>query len=449
MDISLLDKIIFDGNTFLDFIHKEKQFQDINIDMYIKKINDYMNYLINNNTSLTKEVFNRMNYLNKLFNTKITYDYMGYLKKGRLVTNSMVWVILKKEDILNKFLDFKNNRKYFLNIPIEEYLKAMDKMISYYDKKNITIPKQILINFKKVMNKYSLYLKKKQILYGTVINEPLDKSLENKVMEDVNLSDDAFFVARQIYINLCKQVTFDINFFSYGSTLENEINRGIWNRDIAQINPKDNRVICNTFGKTYASLLNKIGIEARLVGEFHKHNFLDADGTLIGADATAKIVSNNLALYDIARVQMGLGTAGFRCYDKHKDIDDMLKRSNSKINYKQKTIEELIEESKLKTFDLGALNYICQNSSMIGLELVIYIKLLLTKIFKGSIQIKYISIKKDDINFEAYLLILYEGIYYLLGKEGISYIQMEELNELEKNNKIKYFNNKGKNIFKR
>lgn len=442
MDISIINKIIFDGNTFLDFMHKEKQFQNIDVDIYIKEINNYMNYLLNGSTSLAKEVFNRVNYLNKLFNINITYDYTSYLKKETLVTYSMIETILKNENILNKFLDFENNRKYFLNIPLKEYLIVMDKMISYYEESNITIPKPIFNSFKKVMNKYSLLLKKSQVLYGVKINELLDTNLEHKVMEDVDLNDDAFFIARHIYINLCKLVSFDVNFFAYGSTLDNEITKQIWNKNISQINLIDNAVICNTFSKIYASLLNKIGIETKMAGSYHKYNFLNANGTLIEVDATNKINDNNVSTYDIARVQMGLGTAGFKCYDKHKDIADMIRKSNFKIQYNQKTIDELLEESQLKNFDLDILNNICQNTNMSGLELIIYVKLLLNRTFMNFIQIDYILKKIDNVNFEACLLILYDNVYYILSKKGISSINIEELTWLKQNNKMKYLKKK-------
>ena len=49
---------------------------------------------------------------------------------------------------------------------------------------------------------------------------------------------------------------------------------------------------------------------------------------------------------------------------QHKDIADMIRKSNFKIQYNQKTIDELLEESQLKNFDLDILNNICQNTNM-------------------------------------------------------------------------------------
>ena len=120
----------------------------------------------------------------------------------------------------------------------------------------------------------------------------------------------------------------------------------------------------------------------------------------------------------------------------------MIRKSNFKIQYNQKTIDELLEESQLKNFDLDILNNICQNTNMSGLELIIYVKLLLNRTFMNFIQIDYILKKIDNVNFEACLLILYDNVYYILSKKGISSINIEELTWLKQNNKMKYLKKK-------
>lgn len=352
--------------------------------------------------------------------------------------------ILIDKVYLDKFLDYENNKDFFFLLNLDSYLSTMDKWFKYFHERNIDIPKYMMLHFKVIINKYAARLQNSYMLSKIKPAGLLDHDFEQKIMENVNLNAHPQDVARHIYMNLCQLVQFDINFFVYGCTLDNDINKQIWNKDISQVNLKDNRVVCNNFCQIYASLLNKIGIETRVLGDFHKYNLVKAGADLFIADATTKIWDNQVAIYDIARVQMGLGTSGFTFYNKDKDMHKMTLQSNENIGYHQKNLEDLFEESKLQSFDPYIIKDICERSHMVSIELMTYIKFLLKRQFKKSIDIRFLAKKLDHLNFEACLLILYHQQFYLLSKDDMIKVTKDEIFDLASKDKIKVIKKKEK-----
>lgn len=276
LSISVIKEILMDGDTFTNLLNKVGRFKNIDINYYLQMINNYMNYLVNNTQNLTMSFFERVNYLNRLFNVKTTYNYNDYLKSEHMVTNKLIKVILINKNVLAKFMDFDNNKTYFNNIPIEQYLLKMDNLITYYERNNIKINEEMLANFEMVMGKYSLKLNRMHILPGQKVKEELNKEFEEAILSGINLKESKFIIALNIYINLCKLVNFDFNYFAYYKKLDEKVIVGQMNRDISTITLENNNVVCSTFAKLYAKVLNDVGIRATVSGDIHKYVFLES-----------------------------------------------------------------------------------------------------------------------------------------------------------------------------
>ena len=81
--LNLIESIIKNSDIFFKLIRtpNDSMFDEYEFHTIVKSVNDYMNYCIKNSNTLTKDVFDRINYLNSFAKTNIKYDYEKYLDK--------------------------------------------------------------------------------------------------------------------------------------------------------------------------------------------------------------------------------------------------------------------------------------------------------------------------------------------------------------------------------
>lgn len=378
--------------------------------------------------------------------------------------------IINSEIDLNKFMDYEDNKEYFYNIPLTSYLNYVDELVSYYECMNEIVPEQLLMAFTTIMSKYSLQLKKEHILTGVRVRKELNKEFENYILSKINLNEDSFSIARAIYIELCRNLNYDGNYIIHTKKSNRVASQEIYNRQPIDINLND-KVVCSTWSEIYSSILNKIGIEATVEGGLHKYVLINADGTLIKADANMCYVEpiSETCMCDISRVKMNLGTAGFVCMEKHKNIENDIKRVDTQHN------ESWISLESKKDYILNNFNTVVNpnfnekqkiseklsivvaailNSSLNSLDLMKEIQLFLRLFFKKEQFENFkpicIAKKTNELNYEPLFIFSYNEnnrySYFLFnGKSNIIEIEKEkaqqlfndgELETFDKNNEI-------------
>lgn len=470
ISISLIEFIINDSNTFCKFIRQPNDSIFLNIDpeTIVASIDNYMEYVIKNSTNLTKDTFDRVNYLNQYYRTGVSYDFETYLEKtSPLVNIEYLQSILSDEQIFHKFLNFDENKEYF-EFDLSTYLSAFNDMIRYYDNMNIVISNIEKDRFIEIMKHYSLNLKKLHTLTGYKYEEDLSDELIETVLKNVDLSEDKFTIARAIYLELCKFVTYDVTFGAFNQKIDNEVARNIYEKKPSDINYDDNKVVCKTWAEIYQALLSRVGIDATVDGNFHKYVLLNCDGTLLKADATNSFisVSGNFSMNDITRVQLGLETAGFVCVEQYKDITIPLQESDEKIKYYKQSIENQIKslEASYCTVKVQADNAemlaherlkklisISNSTSLVGFELNKYTSLLARNFFSGvetDVRWYHICKKKNDEEYNGAMLFLIQKEddyqYIIYNKElGTFFLTKEELSSSIENREIVII---GKNV---
>lgn len=492
--ISEIESIIFDDNTFCDFIKNSGFFSSEDKIDYLNAINQYMEYEIRHTTGLPRSIFDRVNYLNNYYVKELgirpIFDYEEYLDNTiPIVPVNLVEDILSRDDLYKKFLDFEHNRNIFPE-HLTSYLYAITDFVNYYDKKgkNITLDNQIKVRFEEIMKQYSLDYKTHSILNGYIPQGGLDPSIVERVLGDKYRNRegmstfDKFAMCRDIYIELCKIVDYDVTFSAYKQDINNPIVRDIYYKDTGSVTLENNNVICKTWAEMYALLLGMVGIKAKVDGKFHKFVVFDCDGTLMKADATNNMLNVDTGLFmcDLAAIQMGLPTAGFCCDEEYKDVYKQIRMADMKNRYEISTQDSIFEQAKNSYYKVDEnqltdnieekiqlLNNICKNSNIKGIQLLKYYSIMFDKLFnrveKNNIFFDYIAFRNNDYDFDAGVLLsrkideenyeyyvffrnggtqkiykeavetlLRENNFVVFGKNkkipGIEYLQQEEVN---------------------
>lgn len=450
--ISLIESIIYDSNVFLKFIRNpnDSYFLNIKPESIAIAITQYMDYIIKSSNYLDRNLFDRVNYLCDYFKLNKYYDFDNYLEKTmNLISLQEIKNILEDDDIFNKFINFENNRDFFKS-DIIHYLVSIEEMFEFYSKSNIEVSYTLKNRYKEIMKKYSLELKKVSVIDGYKSNDEINDTFLNEILKKVDLNDNKFNLAYSLYVELCKVVSFDVDFNALNQKMDNKIVSDIYNKKISEIDIKNNKIVCKTWAEIYQKLLEKVGISAKVAGNFHKYVLFDCDGTLIKADATNSFIDDDLIkINDITRVKLGLNTIGFTCMEENKDIDLPLKEAREKMNLKEKKINDEItylEENynsvvtkenieiidKLKTLILAG-----NSSSLEEIELQGYMLALKKIIFKNNIQ--NISFKpvyyNNGYNYRADMLFIIdyenEKHYILYSKnQPILEYSKEQINDM-------------------
>ena len=363
--------------------------------------------------------------------------------------------IINSEIVLNKFMDYENNKEYFYNIPLTSYLNYMDELVTYYECMDEIVPEQLLMAFTTIMSKYSLQLKKEHVLTGVRVRKELNKEFETHILSKVNLKEDSFSIARSIYIELCRNLGYDENYLIHTKKGNRVASQEIYNRQPIDINLND-KVVCSPWAETYASILNKLGIEATVEGGLHKYVLVNADGTLIKADANMCYVEpiSETCMCDISRVKMNLGTAGFVCIEKHKNITNDIKRVDinhneswlnleSKKDYILNTFNTVVNpnfnETQKLSDKLSIVVAAILNSNLNGLDLMkeiqLFLRLFLEKEQFENFKPFCIARKTNELKYEPLFIFSYndnnEYRYFLFnGKSNMIEMDKENVQQL-------------------
>jgi len=184
---SLIKLILNDDKVFNSFINgfdnSKKMFGKISKYDYIESINQYLDFSIKLGKDLPKSYFDKVNYINSTNGINKQYDYEEYLDRTeRIVSISLLESILTDAEVLDKFLNYKNNRDIFTE-NLETYINALTNFIDYYRKNNVPILVEMKSNYDKIIN---VYVKE---------NEDLEKTAEIiliSILESI-LNDDKVF----------------------------------------------------------------------------------------------------------------------------------------------------------------------------------------------------------------------------------------------------------------
>lgn len=437
--IEAIEKVIKDGDTFVAFVKSSDTFDGIPKSSYVEAINAYMDYAFYHSTSLSADDFNRANYINTIYEIDKRYDYEEYMRTVKpQITYELLYSIIRDGDVFARFMDYDNNKDFFGDVDLVTYYSQLMEFINRYTEQgNMELTFEEKDRLRDIKRKYSLLLKSDIHLTGYQVNNSnVDDELFQKVIEDIDTTRDAFYVARAVYIKLAQVVTYDPTFIALEQDIENDEQAwSIYHKNIEDINLQNNRVVCKSWAELYSKILNMLGINAVVTGEkAHKYVLVDCDGALIKADATNEVTSpyDSLTIPDIARIQMGLPTGGFTCPELDKDISAKLDEVDEEILYRSVLADKRISDLEAKYmaikkreasyeerfFDVVEfLRNIAESFSSNGLELSRYVHAIGKPLFKKNkiygAQIRILCKKVDDIDYDAATLIAFvENDYY-------------------------------------
>lgn len=125
--ISILKSILYDEQTFVQFISEQGMFSNINSTLYVQDLNNYMSLiLLFDTTNINKIVFDRINSINIKYNYNQYYSYSTHITNQKnTLSASFIEQILNDENLLSMFLDFYNHPYIFFNMPIEVCLSQI------------------------------------------------------------------------------------------------------------------------------------------------------------------------------------------------------------------------------------------------------------------------------------------------------------------------------------
>ena len=157
------------------------------------------------------------------------------------------------------------------------------------------------------------------------------------IIKDIPQNLSKMEKARYIYINLCKQVSYNPNYIMTHSLDDKRI---IFDEDVQLEKWTKNEVICSTISKLYQQLLDKVGISSEVIympgGEYLGHMFVsfEIDGKNYYADPT----------HDILKSKKGFQTKCFGTMP-YQSEDDIKKNGDkyAKFNFTEISKEELKE----------------------------------------------------------------------------------------------------------
>ncbi len=452
--IDILSNILFDDNTYEDFIAQKGNFNE-DIEKYIEPLNDFMDIYANKAIGLSEEVFNRINRINTKFGGNRRFEYMDYL----LNTEPMVSIydikqILTDEETFKNFLNFNQCRNWF-PLDLIDYLAALDDYVNYFKKTNISLSREETARFNRIKLEYVLEYRRLVTLKGEDVSVNLAPELESDILSSIDLSKNKFTVARELYIELNKRCTYNVQFMSYDQDLEVKKAKEIYDGEISYKKRKY-KVVCSSWSMIYAHLLNRCGINAKVTRNKGIHTFVefDCDGTFMRADATSEFLGEEgLYMSDLTRCQLGLKTAGFVCMEPDKDISYVLDKADEEIKYKHKTKTSLIknyaDEYRRKylskkttvTDKIKFLMSVARNSPLDNLELFKYINLLYENVFEQSelsnVSKKYVSINRKYAGFVvSYQIEDGSFEFVVFGKRYNKKYSAKQLNRLVNNGKI-------------
>lgn len=146
--------------------------------------------------------------------------------------------------------------------------------------------------------------------------------------------------ARNIYWNLCKNISYDER-FAYSKN--RELLYSIYNREVDIEEDEDTRLICHTSNKVYLQLLERMGIRAKLI---YKKSSVERpievdDVALIFFDEDGEYYTNIVG--DIQNCKYGLKTKYFgitkNLYEEAQDVKEIPEEELKQIDLKTNCIK--------------------------------------------------------------------------------------------------------------
>lgn len=432
ISLATLESILKDDTIFRKFIMNFSIAKDIfkegSKQQYVCALNQLMHYYLKNKEALPKKYVEKMNYINAYYQKELQLNELHYVYEEKVeekdtVSISMLLSILSEEDIFQKFLNFEENKEYFKNIDASLYMEAFLRLENFLKEAHISLPKHKQERLKDIKSYFIFDTPHSEILNGRICTVEVNPKLEQEIKKRINLQENDFVIARSIYIELCKMVVDDDNFFTEKPKGEQE--------------KKD-------FVSIYASLLKKIGIEAVLSYGEENYALFSYKGVVIKADATKRGNYERDAYHvrDTTRVKIGLKTVGFQALNpeidihaaiasadrKHEKYGEMLKQKRSdleeKYRLRKKIVSRDLQDIKETMHFISKLVY---HSKLESLDYTDYIHLMLDACTPKGEKIPYvICYKREKERYQSVVLVdlssFYENkdTYYLFEekKEG-------------------------------
>ena len=447
ISIKDLQNILLNERDFLSFLQGKGIYANIKSKQYIILINKCMKVLISESGILKEDVFSRINYINNFWKIDIVYDYRKYLLNKRNLFNwQIARCILNNDEIFKKFMDYEQNKKFFDNQDLEYYLNIMTDIFTYFNKSELGFSLLEEERYYEIVRKYLLDLKRNDFLLKEV---KLNDEFKQKVLGNVILNESDFYVARVLYIRLCKLLRFDFNVFAYMDQENDENFEKIYYKNISEVGEKHNEIVCATWASMYCTILHELGIKAMLAGKRHKYVILDADGVLIKADATKNICDSfAVSMNDLTRVQNGLKTKGFICLESDRDIENECFYVDTLSGEYLQEIDErcsLLEDSTDDRYDklVANLKDIFVTNKINNLEFMRYIGGILQYLKAKKIydlNYYYVATKVAD-NYFCNIILFFElnkeSYYFWLGKDGLKRVCFNEIKRNVEEKKVK------------
>lgn len=470
--ISKLESILEDGDIFrkfiLEFDHSEELFEDIPKQEYIQALNQYMKFYIKLGVDLPRRYFDIMNYINTVHQIEEQYDYEEYLDKTeRIIPVSFLEDILTKNEILEKFFNFDENRDLFPQ-NLDEYLSSLMNLVNYYIENNMPMPPNMDSNFRKIKSVYIFGFHHNEKLEGEFELKNIDKELEETIFKRVNVNADSFTLARAIYMELCRITSYDANYYAYQKVdKEGKIAQSIYNKPTEEVTLKNNKLVCKSFSEIYATLLNKVGIKAIVTGGHHKYTLFLCNGIVVKADATmtGSNIGEEFNLPDIIRVKLNLPTTGFSAYNNENNLSYVIEKADKENEeYQERKLTELenryrqirnLENRKNLSFE-EAISYLesIKAGKLVDLEYTEYLKILL-KLNLNRNQLKNIRFctcfeKQSEVYYPIFIV---DGTEYITGEfpyflfsegNGLNCLSVSELKEKQNGGQLLIMNDEFK-----
>lgn len=389
--VPTLKSILYDSNTFVRFISEQGKFFNLDSDIYIKALNDYMSLILLFNASgIDKNVFDRINSINIKYNHNKYYNYSTYITQNEhSLSASFIEQILTDENLLTMFLDFDNHPDIFWNIPLEGCLSQIISYLKNATKRNLIPNQNMLQHFKQIINKYSFFFKQPEELKGTLPVGEIDPNLESSILTAIDFSKSKFSIALQLYTELCRHLIYDATFLAYRQNLNNRSLQNIYQKKIQDINLQQNNVTCNQFSHIYAKLLIKCGFEAKIRGSIHKYVNFKCDGNIIEADSSKQSMGKEgFYLSDFTNCKLNLPVTGFTYKNSKRNIENNLNKAYQelglstptftleRIELLNKNVENLSFEEQINILDEKS-----KNSRLKTIDYVGYLVALIKTIF--------------------------------------------------------------------
>ena len=431
------EAILFDAKELDDLLNKRDGYEDNGV-TFVKLINSYLEIIKKSTYDLAKDIFDVVNKLNVTYGVGKSYSYVDYLnQENKKVSKSMVAKILCDDIYFSLFTDFDNNKKYF-NQDLEDYLIAIDNFVTLLELKEKSLNSKAQQNFNYLMKKYWMEFKRKHAIYGALVLQSDNPNFEVSIMNKVELNNDNFEIARNIYLELCANFETNLLF------------------------PKTENQMVESFrwAKTYAALLNKVKIKAFVCGENNKYVVFDINGILFKANGIQIIKDNyGLNINDLLRTKINFNTVGFSALDEHRDISEKvveidkvcgynpinIKVFNIALNkfYKDNTIDEEFKK-KLYLISYHA------NNNMNGYEWLTYMKMVVNLLFNhedSNVSYTYAMVRNNENLYNPCMILSINSgnnlmYFYLLKNGKLQFVEKESLEKEIINGSIQLIDNR-------